>query len=133
MEKRICSRCKGDRISSLGGKIFECDECGYLFREYNDSEDVMLKISEYTLDDNITDTLFWECMVAGSPITGRVPVFGKARLHIMVKEVTSDEVMLIFCYRNAEHNRKVTVTREQTYVFIEFGYKYQIEFCTDEQ
>ncbi len=127
--KRACPRCKGEEILSLGKKVFECEECGYLFKEFDDTEDVMLKISEYLPNGDLSDTVLCECMSEGVPKTGRLKTFGASKLHISIDAVQADFVTMTFHYRERERNRAVTVKRGMPYGFTENGYNYLAEIC----
>ncbi len=127
--QKSCPRCKGGEIAPLGKKVFECKECGYLFKEFDDSEDVMLKISEYRQNGDLSDTVLCECMSEGAPKTGKLKTFGAGRLHISVDSVDCDSVTLTFHYRERVKNRTVTIFRHEPYGFAENGYAYSFEIC----
>ncbi len=128
-KKMTCPRCTGDIILPLGKKIFECEECGYLFKEFDDREDVMLKISEYLPNGDLSDTVLCECMCEGIPNTGRLKTFGAGKLHISVDAVESDSVTLTFHYRDRARNRTVKVNKGEPYGFCEGEYNYSAEIC----
>ncbi len=127
--KRNCPRCKGGEVSSLGRKVYECSECGYIFKEFDDREDVMLKISEYLQNGDLSDSVLCECMSEGVSKTGKLKTFGAGKLHISVDSVDSDSVILTFHYRERERNRTVKVSRDEPYGFDEKGYSYSVEIC----
>ncbi len=126
---RRCLRCNSKELLSLGKKTFECKECGYIFKEFDDKEDVMLRMAEFSSDGSNTDTRLHECMAVGEPRLGKLRTFGAGKLHITVDSVTPSEVILTFHYRDASKNRTVAVTRGKEYVFEENGFNYNFSIC----
>ncbi len=129
---RICPRCKGSNIISHGKKVFECDECGNIFKEFDNTEDIMIKLTEFKDSGDITDILLYEAMSEGVAHTGRLRTFGHGKLHIYLESVSSNEVSLVFCYRDASLNRREMLQKGSPLDFSEGGYRYSIAICAEE-
>ncbi len=128
-KKISCQRCKGEKLTSLGKKVFECEECGYIFKEFDDSEDVTLKMTELDSVGNITDSRLYECMSEGETRLGKLRTFGLGKLHISVDSVTPSEAALTFHYRDSSLNRTVTIHRGEEHCFEEKGFSYNFSIC----